>query len=251
MTLLEGKDVSIAFGGIRAVDGVSLSIGQGELLGLIGPNGAGKTTLLRLLTGVLSPDAGKVFLRGTDVTRLATERRVRKGLALTHQIVRPFRGLSVIDNVTLAAGKARTRSAIRSLFQYRRGAERARAADIVALLGLESVSNRSPAELPLGQLKRLEVARAVALDPDVLLLDEPLAGLNQGEAAALAETIVGLNEAGLAVILVEHNLAEVLKVSSRLAVLDRGRIIAEGAPGDVVGRDEVRKAYIGEKAAHA
>jgi branched-chain amino acid transport system ATP-binding protein len=247
MSFLDATDLEISFGGVRAVAGVSLSIERGELLGLIGPNGAGKTTLIRLLTGLLHPERGRVSLRGIDVTRLPPEKRVRAGLALTHQIVRPIHDLSVIDNVTLAAGKARTRSALRSLFEFGRAEERRRAAAVLERLGLSKMLDRIPAELPLGQLKRLELARALALDPDILLLDEPLAGLNQREAALLAHTITELNKDGLTIILVEHNLAEVLKVSTRLAVLDQGRIIADGRSDVVIGSAQVRAAYVGEK----
>ncbi|WP_426437017.1 ABC transporter ATP-binding protein [Bradyrhizobium genosp. P] len=216
------------------------------MLGLIGPNGAGKTTFINLLTGALYPQQGSVYLRGTDITRLPTERRVRAGLARTHQIVRPFTRLSVIDNVALAAGRQRTASALHSLFEFRRSEERGRAAAVLERLGLGAVLDRNPAELPLGQLKRLEVARALALDPDILLLDEPLAGLNQREAAALAKTIAELNQEGLTIILVEHNLAEVLNISTRLAVLDRGQFIAEGPCQAVIDLPEVRDAYIGK-----
>jgi branched-chain amino acid transport system ATP-binding protein len=249
MTVLCAEGLCKDFGGVRAVDRASLAVEAGELLGLIGPNGAGKTTLINLVTGVFRPDRGRVLLDGKDVTRLGTDRRVRSGLVRTHQIVRPFRGMSVLDNVTLAAGMARTRSPLRSLFEFRRRAEQDRAAGILKMLGLDAVLHRDPAELPLGQLKRLEVARALATDPRILLLDEPLAGLNQREASALAETIVALNKKGLTIVLVEHNLAEVLNVSTRLAVLDRGTIIAEGPSESVINLEAVRNAYIGEKAA--
>jgi branched-chain amino acid transport system ATP-binding protein len=160
--------------------------------------------------------------------------------------------MSVLDNVALAAGMARTRAPLGSLFEFRRTDERDRAAAILGMLGLEAVLRRDPAELPLGQLKRLEVARALATGPRILLLDEPLAGLNQREASALAEAIVTLNKGGLTIILVEHNLAEVLKVSTRLAVLDRGTVIAEGPSESVINLEAVRHAYVGEKvAAHA
>jgi branched-chain amino acid transport system ATP-binding protein len=252
MTALRAEGLCKDFGGIRAVDQASLSVEAGELLGLIGPNGAGKTTLINLITGVYRPDNGRVVLQDEEITRLGTDRRVRAGLARTHQVVRPFRGMSVLDNVALAAGIARTRSPLASLFEFRRKGERDRAAAVLTTLGLEAVLHRDPAELPLGQLKRLEVARALATGPRVLLLDEPLAGLNQREASALAEAIVALNRNGLTIILIEHNLAEVLKVSTRLAVLDRGTVIAEGPSETVINLEAVQQAYIGEKvAAHA
>jgi branched-chain amino acid transport system ATP-binding protein len=246
MSLLQANDLRIAFGGINAVDGASLSVAKGELLGLIGPNGAGKTTFINLLTGVLRPQQGRIRLRGEDITDLPTDQRVRAGLVRTHQIVRPFARLSVIENVALAAGKRRTASALRSMFEFRREHELKIALAILDWLGLADVRDRNPTELPLGQLKRLEVARALALDPEVIFLDEPLAGLNQREASALAATIVELNKGGLTVVLVEHNLAEILRISSRLAVLNRGSILAEGPSDVVINLPEVRDAYIGE-----
>lgn len=252
MSLLEGRGLEKHFGGVRAVDKATISIDKGELVGLIGPNGAGKTTFINLLTGVFHPDDGRVFLHGNDITRLSTEGRVRAGLVRTHQIVRPFRGLSTLENVALASGKLRTRSALRSLFEFRRSGEEHRAAVILKELGLGAVLNRDPSELPLGQLKRLEVARALAVEPEILLLDEPLAGLNEREASGLAETIVQVNRTGLTIILVEHNLAQVLKICGRLAVLDRGRFIADGPSRVVIELPEVREAYIGAKdPAHA
>lgn len=246
MSLLQANDLRIAFGGINAVDGASLLVEKGELLGLIGPNGAGKTTFINLLTGVLRPQQGRIQLRGLDITDLPTDQRVRAGLVRTHQIVRPFGRLSVIENVALAAGKRRTVSALRSLFEVRREHELKTALAILDRLGLADVRDRNPTELPLGQLKRLEVARALALDPEIIFLDEPLAGLNQREASALAGTIVELNKGGLTVVLVEHNLAEILRISSRLAVLNRGSILAEGPSDLVINLPEVRDAYIGE-----
>ncbi len=249
--LLRSDHLCRAFGGVVAVDDVSISVQRGELLGLIGPNGAGKTTIIRLLTGIQRPDSGKVFIGPDDVTRLSTDRRVRRGLALTHQIVQPLHGLSVLENVALAAGQAATRSAIASLFHYGRGREVDAANVILTRLDMLAYAGNMPDTLPLGYLKRLEMARALALNPDVLLLDEPLAGLNQRESAILADLIIALNADGLTIVLVEHNLAEVLRVATRLLVLDAGRVIADGSPSEVVRRPEVRDAYIGQGASNA
>jgi branched-chain amino acid transport system ATP-binding protein len=248
---LEIRDVAIRFGGVQAVAGVSCSVARGEFVGLIGPNGAGKTTLLRIVAGALAPDAGRISISGHDVTNLATESRVRKGLAITHQIVRPFRSMTVLDNVTLAAGYRVTGNPLRALLHYRRSAAEERARAVLASVGLAGTEQKPVTALPLGQLKRLEVARALAVDPILILLDEPLAGLNHREAAEQIEVIAAINANGVTTVLVEHNLAEVVRVCRRLIVLDQGRIIADGAPNDVMANAAVREAYLGKAAEHA
>jgi branched-chain amino acid transport system ATP-binding protein len=170
---------------------------------------------------------------------------MRAGLGLTHQIVRPFRGLSVIENVMIAAGARHTRSPWTALCRLSRVAERERAAALLARVGLRDAADLRPMALPLGGRKRLEVARALALEPRLLLLDEPMAGLNSAEAAALGDLIVELNRSGITIVLVEHNLGEVMRIARRLLVLDAGRAIADGAPVEVMRRPEVREAYVG------
>jgi branched-chain amino acid transport system ATP-binding protein len=243
---LQVDAVAIRFGGVQAVAGVSCSIARGDLVGLIGPNGAGKTTLLKIIAGLLAPDTGRVIIAGMDVTNLPTELRVRKGLAITHQVVRPFRSMSVLDNVTLAAGHRVTANPFGALVRYRRDAEEARAREILESVGLLGEEHKSVMALPLGRLKRLEVARALAVDPVLILLDEPLAGLNQREAAQQADVIAAINAKGITTVLIEHNLAEVMRVSRRLLVLDQGRIIADGTPHDVMTDAGVREAYLGK-----
>lgn len=243
--LLQIDGVSVHFGGVTALDDVSFEARQGELLGLIGPNGAGKTTMLRAITGVVRPDAGTIRLNDQNITGLATHARVRLGLGLSQQLVRPFRSMTVLENVALAAGHARTASPLAALLVRSRAVERQRALEFLDMVGIAEVAEAQPANLPLGTLKRLEVARALALQPKLLLLDEPLAGLNHIEAARLADTIADLNQGGLTVILIEHNLSEVLRVCSRLVVLDNGRRIGEGPPRAVMADPLVRAAYLG------
>ncbi|MBM3599308.1 MAG: ABC transporter ATP-binding protein [Alphaproteobacteria bacterium] len=251
MSLLEIDAVTVRFGGILALEQVSFALEAGELLGLIGPNGAGKTTMLRAITGVVAPTVGRIRLDGRDITGLSTDRRVRLGLALTHQIVRPLRAMTALDNVVCAAGHAKTASFLRALATRHSLAEERRAREFLALVGIAEFADAMPSAMPLGALKRLEVARALALSPRVLLLDEPLAGLNHVEAARLADTIVGLNRSGLSIVLIEHNLGEVLRICQRLVVLDNGSRIAAGDPQTVIADATVRAAYLGQEAGHA
>ncbi len=238
-------DLHISFGGVAAANGVSFIVEQGEFLAVIGPNGAGKTTALRMVAGILRPDSGRVFLGDRDVTSLPAHARVRLGLGFTHQIVRPFYSFTTIENVMLAAGHHQTGSPWRAIASRSRAAARKRAHEILERIGLAAESEKSPRALPLGQRKRLEVARAIALDPKLLLLDEPLAGLSSAEAATMADLIRTLPGEGITVLLVEHNLGEVLRVADRLVVLDAGKVLAEGVPAEVMKRDDVRQAYTG------
>lgn len=245
--LLEAKNVTVRFGGVLALDDVSLEVRPGEFLSMIGPNGAGKTTLMRVIIGTVKPVSARIRLDGRDVTTLPTHRRARLGLALTHQIVRPFRSMTVLDNVALAAGHRRIGRVIRALTAVDRSAEREQARRYLERVGIADAAGQSVLGQPLGVLKRLEVARALALEPKVLLLDEPLAGLNTAEAARLADTVAAINRSGLAVVMIEHNLGEVLRVSRRLVVLDNGRKIADGDPGTVMRDPAVRAAYLGKE----
>jgi branched-chain amino acid transport system ATP-binding protein len=242
---LELDDVAIRFGGVQAVGGVSFAVEADDFVGLIGPNGAGKTTLIKIIAGLIDPDRGKVRLGGVDVTDDATAARVRRGLALTHQIVRPFRQMTVLDNVVLAAGYRRTSSPFRAMLHADRRRESERAAHILALVGLGGSESKLAGSLPLGQMKRLEVARALAVDPKVILLDEPLAGLNQAEAGKQAETISDLHQRGITVLLVEHNLEEVMRICRRLIVLNNGLVIGDGEPRSVMADPVVHDAYVG------
>ena len=250
--MLEVAGVTVRFGGVTALDNVSFGVEAGEFLSLIGPNGAGKTTLLRAVAGVVRPEGeARILLEGRDVARLPTHRRVRLGLALTNQIVRPFRSMTVLDNVALAAGHARVRRIFKAMASLDRSDQRRRAREILERLGIGDAADKSVLGQPLGVLKRLEVARALALDPRILLLDEPLAGLNSVEAARLADAIVEINRGGLTVIMIEHNLGEVLRVSGRLAVLDNGIKIGDGPPDLVIRDPKVRAAYVGREAENA
>jgi branched-chain amino acid transport system ATP-binding protein len=249
--VLEGSGLAISFGGVRAVAGVDLTVARGELLGLIGPNGAGKTTLLRLLTGILPPDAGSVRFDSHDVTRMAIHKRAQLGFALTHQIVRPFREMSLLDNVLVAAATRLTRRPWKAMFSVDASEARARAMALLGRLGIADAADKPARSVPLGYLKRMQVARALALGPKLLMLDEPLAGLNHAEAAKLADLVVELNAEGTTIVLVEHNLGEVTRIAKRLVVLHNGSILADGLPREVMARKDVRGAYLGAEAVHA
>ena len=248
---LRVQSVAIRFGGVQALTDVNFAVASGEIVGLIGPNGAGKTTLLKIIAGVARPDTGQIMIDGEDVTALPTARRVQKGLAITHQIVRPFRSMTVLDNVVLAAGHHFTSNPLTALFHRARKAEEELAAAILARVGLAGQELKAVTALPLGHLKRLEVARALAVEPKLIMLDEPLAGLNHREAEEQVDTIARLNAAGVTTILIEHNLREVLRVCRRMLVLDGGRIIADGDPHSVIADKAVREAYVGKAADHA
>lgn len=245
-TLLRVDNVTVQFGGLKAVSGVSFDVRQGELLGLIGPNGAGKTTMMRAITGVVRATEGSIHLRGEDITALPIHRRIRKGLALSQQLVRPLRQITVAENVALAAGSQLTRSPLRALLHVKQRDQLQTAHELLQRVGIEGYADQLPGTLPLGVLKRLEVARALATQPDLLLLDEPLAGLNSKEAKALANTIVDINRQGVTIILIEHNLGEVMRICQRLVVLDNGKRIAEGEPQAVMDQPQVRSAYLGK-----
>ena len=249
--MLEGNGLSIAFGGVRAVTGVTLRVGRGELVGLIGPNGAGKTTLLRLLTGVLAPDAGSVKFEARDVTRTPIHLRAQMGFVLTHQIVRPFRDMSVLENVMVAAAMNLTRRPWRALMAVDARGARERARALLERLGIADAADKPARNVPLGYLKRMQVARALALGPRLLMLDEPLAGLNYSEASRFADLIVELNAEGITIVLIEHNLGEVTRIARRLVVLHNGEVLAQGVPREVMARKDVRDAYLGAEAVHA
>ncbi len=249
--LLDVRQVTMHYGGVKALTDVSFNVNEGEFLGLIGPNGAGKTTMLRVITGQANPQSAQINLAGRDLGRLSTHRRMRRGLAMTHQIVRPFKSMTLKDNVALAVGHRRIRNVLKAMVSLDRGPERKRAGEFLAMIGIEDHADQSVTGQPLGILKRLEVARALALEPTLLLLDEPLAGLNSVEAGRLADTISGINKQGLTIVMIEHNLGEVLRVSDRLVVLGNGRCIAEGEARAVMRDPKVRAAYVGKEEADA
>jgi branched-chain amino acid transport system ATP-binding protein len=235
--LLEVQAVSRTFGATRAVDNVSFAVQPGELLGLIGPNGAGKSTLFNLIAGVMPPSGGKIALDGADVAGWKSYDMARAGVARTFQIPKPYRQLSVIENVMISA--------------FLRERSMARARDLADLtlsdLGLAPYRDRPASELTVGLLKRLEVARALAMRPKLVLFDEIMAGLTPTEVGAMTEIVAGLPARGITVVWVEHVLYAIMKTATRMVVINRGSVIAQGAPAEVARDPAVVKAYLGEE----
>lgn len=239
MSVLQCSKLSKRFAGLLAIDQIDLTIERGEIVGLIGPNGAGKTTFVNLLTGELPVTSGAIFYEGRDITRLAQDKRSRLGLARTFQVPRPFRSMTILENVVLAARFGKGGRPHDS-----RCADR-RAKDVLRRTGLYETSHADTGTLTTAGLKRLEVARALASDPDILFLDEPLGGLNQSEAADALRLIRSLNEEGVTILFIEHIIKAVSAVSHRIVVIARGQKLAEGPPAEVLANEEVKRAYLG------
>jgi branched-chain amino acid transport system ATP-binding protein len=235
---LHVHDVSVVFGGVRALDAVSLAVRRSQVTGLIGPNGAGKTTLFNVITGLQTPDAGRIVLRGHDVTTQAPVRRARQGMARTFQRLEVFGSLTAYENLLAAAefrrGRARDRSDPRAV-----------AEGLLDKVGLRAVAHERVDGLPTGLARLVELGRALATRPALLLLDEPGSGLDGAESDALGELLVETSKEGTAVLIVEHDVELVMRICSTVHVLDFGRLIASGSPSQVQRDPAVQLAYLG------
>ena len=240
-TTLEVRDVVMRFGGLRALGGVSFNVEPGGIIGLIGPNGSGKTTLMNVISGVYKPTSGEVRYGGRRISDLPTSGVCTLGIARTFQIVKPFASLSVRENVAVGAmyGRVGKRRSTKASFE--------RADELLDIVGLARVSNRAASDLTIPDRKRLEVAKALALDPELLLLDEVMAGLNATEVEEALDLLRAVNARGVTLIVVEHLMKAIVSISTSIVVLAEGQVIAEGAPAEVLAMPNVIEAYLGTR----
>jgi branched-chain amino acid transport system ATP-binding protein len=236
--LLEVQRVTKRFGGFYALTEVSLQVQEGERFGLIGPNGSGKTTLINCIAGTLRPDGGRIRFQGIDITALPAYRRTRLGMARSFQIPKPFTSMTVLDNLCIPLAYA--------AHVHGRGDVAAEAMEILRLFELDGKAGTAAAALTLIELRKLELARAVAAHPQLLISDEAMAGLSSAEVDEILAILSGLNARGITIIMIEHIMRAVMRFSQRIVVLDAGKAIAEGTPQEILRNPAVEKAYLGE-----
>lgn len=237
--VLEVRGLSRSFGGVQAVSDLSFAVHSGEVLGLIGPNGAGKTTVLNLISGIHRPDRGQILVDGQDATGWSPQRITRLGVARTFQVVKPFTGLTMLENVAMGAMFGPERLS--------RQLSMARARETLELLGMANRADAQTSELTIADRKRLELARALAMRPRIILLDEVLAGLNPSELGRVVALIAELHRQGLTIVVIEHVMRAIMALSTRVLVLVEGRKLVEGDPAGVTQDERVIRAYLGER----
>jgi branched-chain amino acid transport system ATP-binding protein len=238
-TLLDIQHVTKRFGGFYALSGVSLQVHEGERFGLIGPNGSGKTTLINCISGTLRNDGGRILFQGRDVATTPAHQRTRLGIARSFQIPKPFTSMTVLENLSIPLAYA-------AHAHSHRGDIASEAMDILGRIGLETKAHVSSAALSLIELRQLELARAIAANPKLLISDEAMAGLSGAEVDEILAILLALNAQGVTIIMIEHIMRAVMRFSDRIVVLDAGKIIAEGTPDEVLRDSAVERAYLGE-----
>lgn len=249
--VLRCRDLGIVFGGLAAVNGFSIEVEKGEIAGLIGPNGAGKTTVFNLLTKVYEPSSGEIFLNGESTAAKTTVQLSKAGIARTFQNIRLFDRLTVAENVMTAMNRSMSYSLFEAVFRlprYRREerAARAKALELLSILEMQGFADAKAGSLPYGAQRRLEIVRALATEPSLLLLDEPAAGMNPAETAELMENIRRIRDRfGIAVLLIEHDMSLVMGICDRITVLNFGEVIARGTPQQIQSDRTVIEAYLG------
>lgn len=252
MKLLEISNLTKSFGGVQAVNEVSFSVNRGEILAVIGPNGAGKTTLFNLITGIYPASSGNISFNGAEINGAAAHRIAKLGIARTFQNLQIFNNMSALENVMVGRHTKSKTGFMGAIFPLGRVQHEEReivekSLEKLALVGLADKALEAAINLPYGQQKMLEIARAVALEPELLLLDEPAAGLNSTETRELVDIIYGLRDQGMTILLVEHDMETVMEIADRLVVLDFGIKLAEGTPYEIQNNHEVITAYLGEE----
>ncbi len=245
--ILRVASVSKFFGGLKALDNINFEVSKGEIFGIVGPNGAGKTTLFNVISGLLRPDLGKLIFKGRDITHLEAYKRAELGIGRTFQVVRPFKSMTVLESVATSLGKEFYRNLFKSIKKWKSVYTVDIVYNILKDMGLIELKDRNAAELPLGLQRKLEIARALALSPELILLDESFSGLSFSEVDELKQLVKRLNGKDITIIIIEHNMPVVMDLCERVIVINYGRKIAEGTPQEVVNNREVIEAYLGRE----